>query len=158
MVPARNRAANDCTTGPRQRQLLRKRLLNRIALSCLTAHANGRPERGYRSFAQTVEARRAADGIGHDVVRAADNGRGRYDAPDVQVEIGVGLQREAGEVRRPRQHDIRVRAALNVQYWLWRRGKLGQEHIPHGFRDALRAVLVATAIITASAEVEVLSG
>src|SRR5947209_4685832 len=40
---------------------------------------------GYQSLAQAVEARRAACGVGHDVVRAADDGRGRYKAPEVRV-------------------------------------------------------------------------
>ncbi len=54
-----------------------------------------------RLLPQAVEAHRAADGVRHDVVRAADNGRGRDDTPEVCIKIGVGLQREAGEVCRP---------------------------------------------------------
>jgi len=67
------------------------------------------------SFPQAIEACGVVDGVGHDVVRSPDNGRGRYDAPDVRVEVGVGLQGETGEVRGSRQHDIRVRVALYIQ-------------------------------------------
>ena len=35
---------------------------------------------------------------------------------------------------------------------------VSQKSIPHGFRDALRAVEIAAAIITTSADVDVLSG
>src|SRR6266496_1906115 len=58
----RNRALNAaCETGKRQRQLLRKRLSDRIAFSRLTAHANGRPlseskehQMGHKTLASPV--------------------------------------------------------------------------------------------------------
>ena len=75
---------------------------------------------------QAIKLAGNAGRVRHHVVCAEDRWRGRG-SPDVVIEVRVELQIEPGEVRRPRQHDIRGGAALDAQDG--QTGKLSQHHV-----------------------------